>query len=126
MKSTYSRIRPFLPIVALIALAATLYFTWGSNDTFTPTPPGMLRQADFGEKWPLTVAEGQIECRNATKSGFGEVVFTANGTTYAVNGIAMQTDRYADIKAIWRDDPSVQGLKIDISPVLNRGLELCK
>jgi hypothetical protein len=44
---------------------------------------------------------------------------------YAVNGLAKGTDKYADIMAIWADNPDVPGLKKDMSGLTDEGLSLC-
>ena len=74
---------------------------------------------DF-DRWPLTVDEGTLRCEGA-----GSVTFEAGGQTYAVNGTARGLDAGSDIDIIWADDPDVDGLKLSIGPLINRGLELC-
>jgi Protein of unknown function (DUF2511) len=59
------------------------------------------------------------------QAGLGHLM-DPEGHRYAVNGIA--TGHYPqlpEIDRIWAPDPKVPGLKIDMSPVINRGLELC-
>ena len=86
-----------------------------------------VSKTEFGKKWPLTVAEGIIKCIDGIY-----VVFTAkNGKTYAVNGTALSKNTmkqrgWFDIMDIWKSDPELPGAKIDISSLLNSGLELCK
>lgn len=78
-----------------------------------------VSREDFGADWPLTVASGILACEGA-----GAVTFTANGTTYAVNGMASSLDAGVDIDPIWaeaRDAP-----KKNIGPLIDRGLELCE
>ena len=89
----------------------------------TPTASETIASAEYGDRWPLTVESGRVECR-----GWASVVFHTGGKTYAVNGLALSLTDYPDIREIWRDDPDDaygQGLKIDISPILDRGLALC-
>jgi hypothetical protein len=54
------------------------------------------------------------------------VLFETGGTVYAVNGTATshQPD-LPEIDAIWADNPSLPGLKVDISPIISAGLEEC-
>lgn len=78
---------------------------------------------DFGKEWPLTVESGTLRCDASS------VTFESRGTTYAVNGTAQgraSSEGWTEIDAIWADDPSVPGTKINIGPLLNRGLELCE
>ena len=44
---------------------------------------------------------------------------------YAVNGVAKGNKRFADVREILRDHTSVAGSKVDIGPILDRGLKLC-
>lgn len=85
----------------------------------------MIEPKDLGKPWPFTMRSGTLECHNR-----GAIVFVANGKTYTINGTA---DAYArarnlpwvDVRPIWRDDPSIPGIKIDMGPVIERGQKLC-
>jgi Protein of unknown function (DUF2511) len=84
-----------------------------------------IKKSDFGDKWPFTVNEGVLDCIGT--NGFGEVIFTAKGVTYAVNGIASGTKKYKELKLIWKDEPRKDfGPKKDIGPIIQAGLKLCK
>lgn len=89
-------------------------------------PAGTITRANLGEQWPFTVEQGEVRCLNSTGTGLGEVVFIAEGTTYAINGPAKSRKIYADIATIWRDDPSYPGLKVSIGPIIDLGLKLCR
>lgn len=104
-----------------------------SAPSATPAPPtaipatstvvrerGVMFKADLGAQWPLTVDAIRLRCVNGR-----ELVFDADGTTYALNGTAKGTKRYADLGPIWRDDPLTPGLKISLQPLLDMGLPLC-
>ena len=81
-----------------------------------------MSRADWGEEWPLTVDSGIVRCEAGT-----QVVFEANGETYAVNGTAMtQLPDLPRIDEIWADSPDIAGLKVDIGPVIDTGLDLCE
>lgn len=82
--------------------------------------PGLLVSTDFGQDWPLTVPYGVVTCEDDA------VIFAApDGARYAVNGTALTFTDLPKINPIWKPDPDVKGLKIDISPVIDRGLTLC-
>lgn len=89
-----------------------------------------ISAAEFGNDWPLTVAGGRLGCMGS--NGFGDIVFVVDGQRYAVNGLAAgRKDNsgqllYRDIVPIWRDDPTFEGLKINIGPILDRGQVLCQ
>jgi hypothetical protein len=87
-----------------------------------PTEPGLVTREELGDKWPFTVDSGVIACDGDA------VTFTAEGVTYAVNGTATAREMGIDINAIWAENPGMPGtgLKIDISPIINRGLEMCR
>jgi len=71
------------------------------------------------EEWPLTVDEGTILC-----PGGGQLVFEVDGIEYALNGLAKGAG-YADIEPIWRDDPDVDGLKVNIEWLISYGNTNC-
>lgn len=108
-----------------------------------------ISKDQFGDKWPLLVSSGVVKCLTI---GNGSVVFEAEGKTYAVNGTAKgAAKRYGfhPIEDIWLDDPEFFEMarelaksenkpvneiikamgaptKINIGPVLDSGLKLCK
>jgi hypothetical protein len=60
-----------------------------------------ISQSELKEKWPLTVSDGQIECRT------GQVLLFRHKTlAYTLNGTArMKLPRVPPIDAIWKPDP---------------------
>jgi hypothetical protein len=90
---------------------------------------GLIRGAELGDSWPFTVSEGVVSC--VGRGGIGFAIFTApDGTRYALNGLAKAPDimtRYNlhQIDAIWRRNPEVPELRINIGPAIDRALELC-
>jgi len=90
---------------------------------------GLLVSTKFADEWPLTVPYAVVHCKDITAGGMrlNVVTLTApDGTRYAVNGTAQDHTSYPEIDPIWAPDPDVDGLKIDISPVIDAGLMLCK
>ncbi|WP_261784177.1 YebY family protein [Curtobacterium sp. TC1] len=90
--------------------------------------PGLLVSTDFGDEWPLTVPYVVAHCDNIVAGGRALEVLTVDapdGATYAANGTAKDRTTAPAIDPIWAADPDVSGLKIDISPVIDAGLELC-
>ena len=84
---------------------------------------GRVTRADMGTQWPLTVEEGTLACDG--KNGIGAVTFKApDGKVYAVNGSA-KTQGSADIEPIWATGEGAIP-KQDISPLIEKGLALCK
>lgn len=101
-----------------------------------------IQQYSYGESWPFTVESGEIACYEQA------VFFIANDIEYAVNGIAISKG-YVDISPIWKVDSSMleyqQSIakqenktiqqvqdemggvtRVNINPILQEGLKLCK
>lgn len=89
--------------------------------------------AEFGERWPLTVAAGTLECVEP----HGAVVLHANGQTYALNGIAgnMRPRKgWRVLEEIWKVDEKTRRVlppspdfvpRVNVGPLLDAGLALC-
>lgn len=91
--------------------------------------PGLLVSTNFGDKWPLTVPYVVATCKNITAGGELLHIVTVtdpDGNTYSGNGTAKAHTPYPSVDAIWADNPDVSGLKVDISPVVDAGLDLCQ
>ena len=87
----------------------------------TQQAPGLVTRSRYGKRWPFTVPQGIVACDD-----HGGVVFTTpDGTTYWLNGTAGDEHKYRDVHPIWRKDPSIPGLRIDIGPMIDLGLRLC-
>lgn len=92
------------------------------SDGSAPTGPRVLTKADTEEPWPFTVDRVTLRCEGS--SGAGMVVVRAGGKDYGVNGTALS--RYPRVDPIWRKEPGVPGMRVNIGEVLDRGLELCE
>ena len=79
-----------------------------------------LRRADFGEAWPLTVDEGDVECE------YGALIFvTKDGKRYGLNRTALNRG-VPRINPIWRQSPEVPGLRLAIDPLMDRARRQCR
>ena len=90
--------------------------------------PGLLVSSDVGEDWPLTVPYVIVRCTERALGGrLLQLVTltTPDGAEYAVNGTARDHTDRPDIQPIWAPNPDVEGLRIDISPVIDAGLARC-
>ncbi len=94
-----------------------------TEPSLSPSEVKITKQ-EFGAAWAFTVDEGVLSCKGS--NGIGEVLFTANGKTYAVNGTAKGTKKYLPIDDIWAADPSIAGAKKNISAFIEKGLKLCQ
>ncbi|MEE4419498.1 hypothetical protein [Streptomyces bugieae] len=96
-----------------------------SDDDTTAGPPASdthlaVVTAGRFKEWPFTVDAGTLRCRDGVS-----VTFEAGGTEYGVNGTA-QDAGYPSVKPIWAEDKELgNGLKVDISEVLDYGRGLC-
>ncbi|WP_404463095.1 YebY family protein [Vreelandella aquamarina] len=79
----------------------------------------VITSEEFGDKWPFTVDDGRIECREA-----GALVFVHGDFEYQLNGVATQQG-YTSINSIWRWNPDIPGTRISITPIIQRAQALC-
>lgn len=90
--------------------------------------PGLVTRDDLGTEWPLTVDYAILACEPKTAGGMDLQIATLtapDGTVYALNGTAKDHTDYADLAPIWADDPDVEGLKINIGPLIDQARALC-
>lgn len=82
-------------------------------------PQGVrVSRAEFGERWPLTVATGILRCERSD-----EITFQWRGSTYALTG-RTEHSAYSDIHEIWADGQG--GRRKPLAPLVDRGRELCE
>ena len=87
--------------------------------------PAYVFKCQFGKKWPVTVPQGIVGCRD--KSGTGVQILTfldPDGKEWALNGTASSSG-YPKIDPIWRDDGSGLDIKVDIGPLIDRASKVC-
>lgn len=122
----WCRIRSWSNTVLALSVAALITGCGQSASTTTTRAeapePGRLNASMFPPgTWPLTVRAGVVRCEDSS------VIFKTGGTDYTVNGTALT--RHQDmhpIRGIWRASRDIPGTRIDISPVLDAGLKLCR
>jgi hypothetical protein len=126
--------------VWLVLVLAPVVATSGEfEDRGTPWgADGVITRANLGpnEIWPLRIEHGKFVCN-------GKAVFISDGcTAYPLNGVAPALTRTnpkgrRPLEYIWLvDDKNLAGLKasgvkvkmirVDISPVLDRGVQWCR
>lgn len=71
----------------------------------------LVKYEDFGDRWPFTVTKGYIDCVGRS------AIFRAGLGEYALNGYA-RSRGYSPIDPIWRDDPSIPGVKVNIGEMI--------
>lgn len=106
--------------LALCAAAAgPTTSTGGSN-----RPAGLVERQTWSDgQWPFTVDTATLFC---TKAASGErVTVVAGGEMYALNGTAKSAKLWPPFDPIWLDNPNIAGVKVNIGPMIDRGLALC-
>ena len=94
-----------------------------------------ISEDDYGRSaWPLTVDEAKLHCEKISDlaGGIAMVWVEVNDLAYPLNGIAMDRLRdtrpglrVRDLKRIWRDNPTLPGYRIPVSPLIDDGLKMC-
>jgi hypothetical protein len=79
------------------------------------------------DPWPLTSTSGTLTCDPDGRT-LGVVIWSPDDgplPAYAVNGMA-QGQGYPEIDEIWKDDPEIDGFKVNIGALIDAGLSLCE
>lgn len=111
-------------VVAVIAIGCSEGSSGVAGDV--EDDPAAVSRAEFGKAWPLTVDQGVLSC-----DGSGVIFTTPEGDEYGVNGTAKGLG-YPEIDPIWKEDRSYDlpgdgpPLRVDISALIDRGLEICQ
>lgn len=106
-------------------LSAILIFTAGCGSEDASDGQSVSRDFIGEDDWPLTVNSGEIRCQPSP--GGPAITFIVDGKTYALNGTAKTHTDAADIDPIWAESPELgNGLKKDISPLIDFGLVKCE
>jgi hypothetical protein len=140
----------YIIIIIVVAIAYNLFSLSSENENKPTTQKQTtITKNEFGNEWPLSINSGVVKC---LPIGNGSVVFEAEGKTYAINGTAKgfaKKHNFYSIEDIWLDDPKFLEMakeiakaeneplaevlksmgsptKINISPVIDSGLKLCK
>jgi Protein of unknown function (DUF2511) len=94
---------------------------------------GYISRAQVGEAWPLTVKDGILHCDGS--GALGALTFETNGRVYAVNEAAKLNGTppidlilASVLRSIHppRGVPYFRKLKKNISPLIDRGMDLCR
>lgn len=106
-----------------------------------------ISSSEFGDKWPLTVDEGTLQCVQFEVNGVNPevlrgVIFKTKDKTYSVNGVAASHGvdyGFEEISVITKVDLKTKNemmkvgvsekdatIKMDIGFLLEEGLKLCE
>ncbi|GEN28975.1 hypothetical protein HVA01_26210 [Halovibrio variabilis] len=78
-----------------------------------------VSKGEFGESWPFTVESGVVDCVDGQAA-----IFKTGGTSYQLNGFA-RSSGYAPIDPIWRENPEIPGVRVNIGSMIDLALEQC-
>lgn len=84
----------------------------------------VVTSADLGDKWPLTIDSGTLQCRPFMGS-LQILTIRADGKTWAVNGTATGQG-FPEIDPIWKGNPEISGARINIGPLIDLAKSLCQ
>ncbi len=79
-----------------------------------------VSHAEMGDDWPLIVEDGTIICSGAS------ILLRTNHGLFAVNGTARGQHKWKDIRDITKPDPNIAGLLMNVQPIIDRGLLVCR
>ena len=108
-----------LLVVTLLTLAGVFAASCGGNT---------LHRDEYGSEWPLTVDEATLGCYG--DSDLPAPYFEVSGVRYPITGWAETILRQRgyeirSIDRIWRNDPDIPGIKVNLGPWIDRGSDLC-
>ncbi len=111
-----------LRIILSTLLSASLVSSAHADDR-----TDVIYQKNYGDKWAFTIDRAIIACDR--QAAF--LIDPATHITYPLNGIAKTRAEASgktagNIDDIWKDRPYFKGVKIDISPFIDKALELCE
>jgi hypothetical protein len=90
---------------------------------------GEICKSSHSGDWPFTVDRGWLSCKYDRTLEDGSIVgaalFYANGTTFALNGVA-QSRGYPPIDPIWRDSDQIPGTKVPLGESISLALRQCR
>lgn len=126
-RSRGGRFGPMRPKAAAAAAVVALVFA-GCGEGGPAGETLETSRSTFDGEWPFTVESGVLAC-DGTRD-LASITFTANGTTYGINGTALtrgkpRPDAIAKENPEAKTDPLVSP-QVPLGDVLDRGRELCK
>ncbi len=110
-----------MKVILALVLVLALAMGCGASNAMT------VNEADYDNAWPLTIPEATLICEPVDA-----VFLEVDGLYYGGNGFgSMYIKRehplaHRDLESIWRPDPRGINPRMNISPLLDGGLKLCK
>ena len=88
-----------------------------------------IHQEDYGKAWPLTITEATLFCdRDMVWVEYLKIAYPVNGMASAGLAKLHPNLTVRPVEDIWLHDSRYPGtgLRINISPLIDEGLKLCK
>ncbi|MGQ4647915.1 DUF2511 domain-containing protein [Lyngbya aestuarii] len=87
-------------------------------------------KAEFGEKWPFTVDQGEVDCVLLPNyDSLGAAIFRTSTGVYALNETALaigEASNYKHVGEIWKDHPKLTGTKMSILTIIQASSQVCR
>lgn len=113
--------RAIIRLAAVTAVCGLLAACGASEETHDLSKSDFVNMGYSAQYWPWSVDETTVVCGDA-----GAVTMKANGITYPLNGTAKGRKLgTGDLNSIWLNDPSVAGLKVNVSDYNHVALGYC-
>lgn len=80
----------------------------------------LIKKEQYGDQWAFTVDQVTIGCEMSLPF----VAVEGDHFVYGITGYAAQQIGRS-IDGIWRDDPKIKGLKVQLQPFIDKALEHC-
>lgn len=91
----------------------------------------VVTRKEFAANWPLKLDVVTLRCKwpDSQRLQLHALLVEVGGDLYALNGTASahaKANGWRDVKEIWRDDPRNPGLKVPLTPLIERAQALCR
>lgn len=108
-------------------ISSALLATTFVSSTFAADQTDVIYEKNYGDKWAFTFDRAVIICDR--QAAF--ITDPMTDITYPLNGLAKTRIKASgktagNLDDVWKDDPSPYGVKIDLSPFIDKTLKLCE
>lgn len=91
----------------------------------------VVTRKEFAANWPLKLDVVTLRCKwpDSQRPQLHALLVEVGGDFYALNGTARahaKANGWRDVQEIWRDDPRNPGLKVPLTPLIERAQALCR
>jgi len=98
-----------------------------ATSSYAADQTDVIYEKNYGDKWAFTFDRAVIICDR--QAAF--ITDPMTDITYPLNGLAKTRIKASgktagNLDDVWKDDPSPYGVKIDLSPFIDKTLKLCE